>query len=51
LKVVQEVLGHSSITITADLYAHVLMGLKRKAAAGMDALLDMPRSELAVSAS
>ncbi len=40
LKVVQEVLGHSSITITGDLYAHVLIGLKRKAAAGMDALFD-----------
>lgn len=38
LKVVQEVLGHSSITITADLYAHVLMGLKRKAASSMDAV-------------
>jgi integrase len=43
LKVVQEVLGHSSITITADLYAHVLMGLKRKAAAGMDAVFDDQR--------
>jgi integrase len=40
LKVVQEVLGHSSITITADLYAHVLMGLKREAASGMDAALE-----------
>jgi integrase len=39
LKVIQEVLGHSTITITGDLYAHVLMGLKRRAAERMDALL------------
>ncbi len=39
LKVIQEVLGHSTITITANLYAHVAMGLKRQAAAQMDALL------------
>jgi integrase len=36
LKVIQEVLGHSTITITGNLYAHVLMGLKRQAAAQMD---------------
>jgi integrase len=39
LKVIQEVLGHSTITITANLYTHVLMGLKRQAANHMDALL------------
>jgi integrase len=39
LKVIQEVLGHSTITITGDLYAHVLMGLKREAADRMDAML------------
>ena len=42
LKVVQEVLGHSSIATTGNVYAHVLMGLKRQAAAGMDALFDSP---------
>ena len=42
LKVVQEVLGHSSITTTGNVYAHVLMGLKRQAAASMDALFDTP---------
>ena len=36
---IQEILGHSTITITADLYAHVMMGAKRQAAAQMDAML------------
>jgi integrase len=39
LKVIQEVLGHSTIAITADLYAHVMIGAKRQAAAQMDAML------------
>jgi integrase len=39
LKVIQDILGHSTITITADLYAHVMMGAKRQAAAQMDAML------------
>jgi site-specific recombinase XerD len=39
LKVINGVLGHSAITITGDLYAHVLMGLKRHAADRMDAML------------
>ena len=42
LKVIQEILGHSTITITADLYAHVMMGAKRQAAAQMDAMLGSP---------
>jgi integrase len=42
LKVVQEILGHSSITTTGNVYAHVLMGLKRQAAAGMDAMFNAP---------
>ena len=33
------VLGQGTITITGDLYAHVLMGLKRQAAERMDAML------------
>lgn len=39
LKVIQEILGHSTITITADLDAQVMMGAKRQAAAQMDAML------------
>jgi integrase len=36
LKVIQEVLGHTSIRTTGDLYAHVHMGLMQRAADGMD---------------
>jgi integrase len=32
MKVVQEMLGHSSITVTSDLYSHVTPGLARQAA-------------------
>jgi len=39
LKVIQELLGHSSITLTADTYSHVLDDLKRDAADRMDAAL------------
>jgi integrase len=42
LKVVQEILGHASIATTGNVYADVLMGLKRQAAAGMDAMFDAP---------
>jgi hypothetical protein len=39
LKVVQETLGHSSITVTADIYAHVAPELQRQAADAMQAAL------------
>jgi integrase len=39
LKVIQELLGHSSITLTADTYSHVLDDLKRDAADRMDVAL------------
>jgi integrase len=39
LKVVQETLGHSQISTTADIYAHVMPSLRRQAADRMDALL------------
>lgn len=38
-KVVQERLGHSTISVTLDVYAHVLPYLQRQAAAKLDALL------------
>lgn len=38
-KVVQEILGHSSITITLDVYGHLLPGARRDAADKMDDLL------------
>ena len=39
LKVVSETLGHSSIAITADVYAHVTPELRREAADAMDRTL------------
>lgn len=39
LKTIQTILGHSSIVVTANLYAHVLPGLKRAAVDHMDSIL------------
>lgn len=39
LKVVQERLGHSTITVTADVYSHVTAGLQRAAAEAFDQTL------------
>ena len=39
LKVVSEILGHAQISITADLYVHILPALKKDAAERMDAIL------------
>jgi integrase len=39
IKVIQEILGHSSIGVTGDVYAHVQLGLKRQAAEAMHGLL------------
>ena len=36
LKVVQEILGHSQIAMTLDLYSHVMPAAKSEAAALMD---------------
>lgn len=46
-KVVQERLGHSNISMTMDLYSHVLPGLQREAGEKLDALLsgETPRKE------
>jgi len=37
-KIVQDLLGHSTITLTLDTYSHVLPSLTRQAAAHMNAL-------------
>jgi integrase len=42
LQVVKTILGHSSISLTADTYAHVMPSLKEDAAARLDALLGGP---------
>ncbi|HEV2123142.1 MAG TPA: tyrosine-type recombinase/integrase [Chloroflexota bacterium] len=39
-KVIQEQLGHESIAITMDLYAHLSESMRRSAADALDALLD-----------
>jgi integrase len=39
IKVIQEILGHSSISVTGDVYTHVQLGLKRQAAEAMHGLL------------
>lgn len=38
-KIVQEKLGHSSITVTLDLYSHVSPGMQHQAAEKLDAIL------------
>jgi integrase len=43
VKVVQEVLGHSSASVTMDVYSHVLPDMQEKAAAAMDELLSEER--------
>lgn len=39
LKVVSEILGHSSITVTADIYSHLMAPARDEAAAAMDRAL------------
>jgi len=45
LAVVSKMLGHSSITITADTYAHLLEGVARQAAEAADALVPRRRDQ------
>ena len=39
-KTVAERLGHSSVTITLDTYAHLLPGIQEAAAVGFDAAME-----------
>jgi integrase len=39
VKVVQELLGHSSITLTLDTYSHVTPGMQRESANAMNTIL------------
>jgi integrase len=39
LKVIQQILGHSSIKVTADIYAHLAPQMQRDAADALDALM------------
>ncbi|GHO84395.1 tyrosine-type recombinase/integrase [Dictyobacter formicarum] len=44
-KVVQEVLGHSNISITMDIYSHVLPNMQKDAMSRLDALIDEKKGE------
>jgi len=46
-KIVQERLGHSQISLTLDVYSHVLPGMGREAATKLDALLKRAAEETA----
>jgi integrase len=39
LKIISEILGHSSVRITGDVYTHVSLEMQRPAAQALDALL------------
>ena len=43
-KIVSERLGHSSISVTMDIYSHVLPGMQEEAALAVEPLLDRPAS-------
>lgn len=47
-KIVQERLGHSSITMTLDTYSHVAPGLQEAAANKFDSMLNLRRENRAV---
>ncbi|MDP9364334.1 MAG: tyrosine-type recombinase/integrase, partial [Chloroflexota bacterium] len=49
-KVVAERLGHASIAITLDLYAHVQEGMQRDAAARLEGLLRGARDQTVTEA-
>ena len=42
VKVVSEMLGHSSVSITLSIYAHVLPHMQQSAVQAMDTLLGSP---------
>lgn len=48
-KVVQERLGHSTITLTLDTYSHVVPGMQERAAERLDSLLDNSKAAVADS--
>ena len=45
LRIVQERPGHSSIQITLDTYSHIMPGLQRTAAEGLDVLIKKTPNE------
>ena len=50
-KVVSERLGHANISITLDIYSHVLPGMQEEAAEKFDKLFEADASEMLATAS
>jgi len=50
LKVVSDILGHTTISTTADLYTHVLGDLKSEAADRLDAIFEEAEDRLVIRA-
>jgi len=48
-KIVQELLGHSNISMTLDTYSHVLPSLQAEAVSRLNALLSAEENPVAVS--
>lgn len=45
LKVVSERLGHATVTITLDVYSHVLPNMQQEAAERLDAMIYSPSTQ------
>jgi integrase len=50
LSVIKEILGHSQISVTADIYGHVLPETQRSAVEQLGNILDAPEAEVQASA-
>jgi len=44
-RIIMEILGHSQIAVTMNLYAHVIPAMQKEVAAQMDAILAPPKAE------
>jgi integrase len=49
-KLVQDLLGHSTVALTLNTYSHVTAGLSREAARTMDTVLSTIRGTVAITA-
>jgi hypothetical protein len=50
IKAISTFMGHSSITVTLDLYGHLLPGAEDEAAELMDAYIERQRTKLRAAA-
>jgi len=44
-RVIREILGHSQIAVTMNLYAHVIPAMRKEVAGQMDAILSPPPAD------